>query len=90
MATTYQRSGDVESAPLDSETIVFSPDANRFCLLNPTAAVLWTALASPQTPESLTAEIQRSFEGVTPEVAARDVEVALQRLRSLSLVVCQD
>ena len=88
MTTVYRRNPAVEGAPLHQETILFEPGANKFCMLNGTAAFLWEQLREPATAEQLSAQVCRHFEGVDKGVAEVDVRRALEELRQLAVVEC--
>ena len=76
----------VEAAPMQDETILFNPATNKFCVLNPSAALVWQSLETPQPAQVLASQLCEAFEGVTQDQARRDVETALLRLQSLALV----
>jgi hypothetical protein len=82
----YRRAASVEAAPMQNETILFNPGTNGFCVLNPSAAVVWNTLETPQPVDVLARQLVAAFRGVTPEQALRDVETVLQEFRALSLV----
>jgi len=71
---------------MQDETILFNPTTNRFCVLNPSAALVWQSLETPQPAAVLAQQVCEAFSGVTPDQALRDVEAALTQLQSLSLV----
>ena len=74
---------------MQGETILFNAQTNTFCVLNASATEVWNGLATPQESDALASRICRTFDGVTPEQARRDVEQALKEFTSLSLVVAQ-
>ena len=84
--TRYVRSGDVEAAPMLEETILYSPAAKRFCMLNPTAAALWEGLAQPATLEQLTDRIRTRFEADAAADVEGDVRAALQHFGELNMI----
>ena len=86
MTVTYARRPIIEAAPMQDETILFDPEQNRFCVLNHTAALLWTKLDVPATGEQLSAMLCDEFAELTLDRAAGDVACALQTLQDLSLV----
>ena len=89
MASLYRRASAVEAAPMQNETILFNPATNGFCVLNPSAALVWNSLETPQSVELLAQQVCRAFGGVTDAQARRDVESVLTELSSLSLVELQ-
>lgn len=74
---------------MQNETILFNPTTNGFCVLNPSAALVWNSLESPQPAEVLVTQLCEAFSGVTKDEAARDVAAVLQEFTSLSLVELQ-
>jgi hypothetical protein len=87
VTTSYRRNPAVEAAPMQDETILFDPATNKFCLLNGTAAWLWSRLEEPCTVEQLSSGLLENFHGVTPMDADRDVRSAIEHFRDLSFVV---
>ena len=90
MPTSYRRNSAVEAAPMQGETILYDPDANRFCVLNGTAAFLWERLEEPHTAGELSQALCAGFDGVAVEQAERDVQSALARFQDLALVVAAE
>jgi len=87
VSTVYRRSPAIEMAPLQDETILFDPQNNQFCLLNRTASFIWNHLATPASSDVLGAKLCENFSGVGLENAVRDVNGALQEMRSLNFIV---
>ena len=77
LSLRYRRNPAIEAAPLQQEMILFEPGANRFLLLNGTAAFLWEQLEQPATAEQLSDEVCRHYEGVDKSAALEDVHKAL-------------
>jgi RPA family protein len=86
MEPTYARSPAVEAAPLEAECILFHPEANRFFVLNDTAAFIWSRLETAATASEIAAELRRSFEGVGEDTARKDVATALEHMLELAVV----
>ena len=82
----YARRQAIEAAPMQDETILFDPERNRFCVLNTTAALLWSKLDQPATTEQLSGLLCAEYADLTLERAAGDVAAALAELQQLSLV----
>lgn len=89
MAVLYRRVDTAEAAPMQDETILFNAATNKFCVLNPAAALVWQTLETPQSVGVLATQLCEAFDGVTAEQAVKDVEAALLRFQSLSLVEMQ-
>ena len=58
---------------------------NGYITLNPTASLLWDALATPQTVDTLTQMLTAEFD-VSDEAAKTDVENFLEMLKRNSMV----
>lgn len=87
MERRYSRNSAVESVPMQGESVLFNPKNNKFCLLNSTAALLWSELETPHTVHELTELFESHFEGVDSNVASRDIEDALSQLLEVDCVV---
>lgn len=87
MESRYSRNPTVESAPMRGESVLFNPRNSKFCLLNSTAALLWSQLETPQSVRELAGSVVSNFEGVDSNVASRDVEVALSQLLEVDCVI---
>ena len=83
----FQQNTEVETAPLQQETILFHPRSNRFCILNRTSSFIWSRLRSPMSPEQVADELSAAFDGVTRADALKDVTQALRTLMELDLVI---
>lgn len=86
MNTRYQRRAAIETAPLHDETILFDPGANRFCLLNQTAAFLWEHLQAPSSADDLCHKVCQHFAAVDKVAALKDVESALGEMQALAVI----
>jgi Coenzyme PQQ synthesis protein D (PqqD) len=73
-----QRNPSVEMAPMKSETVLYNPDNNKFCVLNVTAAFLWEELESPKTSEELLAALLGNFSDIEEATASADVGRVLE------------
>jgi hypothetical protein len=87
MSALYCRSASIEMAPLQDETILFSPEKKQFCVLNRTASFLWGELATPTTTESLATRVCQKFSGVSLENALIDTDRAIREMLALNFVV---
>ncbi len=83
----FERNAKVESVPLRDETVLFNPENNRFCVLNPTAAFIWRALEQPRSVAHITTAIVGYFSGVTREQAEQDIRKNLDDLLAVSCVL---
>jgi coenzyme PQQ synthesis protein D (PqqD) len=82
----YRRNPEVESAPMQDETILYLPATRKFTMLNRTAAFVWHQLSQPRSPEELGTEVAGHFSGVSLSQASDDVLGAIRQLKELSLV----
>lgn len=89
MPSVYRRMASVEAAPMQDETILFNPSTSGFCVLNPSAALVWNSLESPQSVDVLARQLCEAFRGVTKDQAMQDTESVLREFTSLSLVELQ-
>lgn len=75
---------------MHGETVLFSPDSNKFCLLNPTAALVWSMLENPVTADAMAAEICSRYDGAEPAQVLQDVQEVIDRMQKLNFVVPKD
>ena len=73
----FHRNPGIEIAPLQSETVLFNPNNNKFCVLNKSAALIWETLDQPRTVGELASELCTRFE-VGEDLALQDAEDAEQ------------
>lgn len=71
---------------MQEELVLFHPGTKKFCILNPTAAHLWSRLAGPCTEDELTSSLISAFSGVEPSVAAQDVRDTLRQFTDLGII----
>jgi hypothetical protein len=83
----FRRNAQVEVAPMKSESLLFNPENNTFCVLNHTASLLWRELEQPRTLEELASGVCNAYHGVSNDVALRDVQQAIQQLVALTCVI---
>src|SRR5262249_26548126 len=84
-ATFFQRNLGIEIAPLQSETVLFNPKNNKFCVLNKSAAFLWEKLDQPRTVGELASELCARFD-VGEELALKDAQEAVQQFLAVEFV----
>ncbi|HEX9580956.1 MAG TPA: PqqD family protein [Gemmatimonadales bacterium] len=85
--TRYQRSPEIEAAPMQDEAVLFNPVTKKFCVLNETAAFLWKLLEHPRSEDDLSSQLCSEFEGVDAPLAAQDVQKTLRQFAELKIVV---
>jgi len=70
-------------APMKDETVLFNPANNKFCVLNATAALIWSLLDQPRSVQDIVAAVRARFAGVDAARAELDVHRALEELRNI-------
>jgi hypothetical protein len=76
----------LEAAPLENGAVLYHPHTKKFIMLNRSAALIWSELATPKTLDQLVANVCFAFPDVDASIAANDVNTALDQLQSLELV----
>jgi len=74
-------------APMKEETVLFNPTNNKFCILNVTAALIWNQLEQPKTVQEIVNAVRERFASADPSRVERDVQRALDELRSIECVM---
>jgi hypothetical protein len=82
----FQRSAQVEIAPLDDELILFDPPSNVFLIMNAAGSFLWGRLSEPQTADDLARAVCGHFSGIELANAVHDVNDILEQMLSHKLV----
>lgn len=90
MNSEFIQAPNIEVAPMHGETVLFHPDSNKFCLLNRTAALVWSMLEKPVTADAMTAEICNRYDGAEPAKVLQDVREVIERMQKLNFVVLKD
>jgi hypothetical protein len=84
------RNPAVDFAQMKSESVLFQPKTNQFCLLNATATFLWAQLDQPRSVSELADRLCDRFDAVNRNDAVRDVEKLVEELRSLECLVLSE
>ena len=79
MVTRYRRSERPLAAEVDSEVLLFDPEAGMYFATRGVGAVVWEALSEPRTLEELREIIVARFE-VEPDVCEADLAVFIEEL----------
>ena len=87
MSQEFAQAPHIEMAPMHGETILFNPESNKFCVLNQTAAFVWSKLEKPSTASALADELCKSFESAPAGDVAKDVNKVLEEMQKLNFVV---
>jgi hypothetical protein len=84
---TLKRNPQVEAAPLKDELLLFNGAANKFFVMNASAAFLWEQLRMPADEGALVEALCRAFTGVGPEQALADVRQTVKMMVDLGLLI---
>ena len=82
----FERTKNIESAPLKDELLLLDGEGKKFFVMNPTAAFLWERLDEPADEKTLAESLQNAFSGVSPELALADVRQTLGKMQDLGLL----
>ena len=85
----FSHAPNIEVAPMNGETVLFNPQSNKFCLLNPTAAKVWSILEAPSSPDAIVNELCRAYSGADSASVAKDVAKVLEEMAHLQFVVAE-
>jgi PqqD family protein of HPr-rel-A system len=83
---TFRRNPSVEAAPLQQELMLFNLATKKFCVLNASAAQMWSALDQPRTEDELVGALRDHFETSGAASVVEDVRAALGELEKLELI----
>ena len=84
---TLRRNPQIEAAPLKDELLLFNGTANKFFVMNFTAAFLWERLREPAGEEALAEALCTSFSGIAADQALADVRQTVKSMLDLGLLV---
>lgn len=84
---TLRRNPQVEAAPLKDEMLLFNGAANKFFVMNASAAFLWERLREPADEKGLAAAMCESFSGVGAEQALADIRQTVKTMLELGLLI---
>lgn len=82
-----RRNPQIEASPLKSELLLFNGAANKFFVMNASAAFLWNQLAEPAGEETLAERLCASFSGVGAQQALEDVRKTIRDMVELGLLI---
>ena len=86
MSGRFVATQGLESTELQEGAILFHPKSGKFIMLNRSAALVWSELATPKTEEELAQKLSTCYTDVVPAAARQDVRDVLAKLRELELV----
>ena len=90
MGQQFARAAGVETAPMKDEMVLFNAANNVFCVLNGTAAFLWSCLERPQSLDALCNAFSSSYANVPADAVVTDVSTALNELQRTACVVATE
>jgi len=86
MSTVFVATAGVETAPLANGSVVYNLKTSRFVMLNPSANLVWSALARPHSEEDLVDLLRARYDGVDAQAARQAVQYTLRELQRVELV----
>lgn len=81
----FQAKPNVVDAEMGGDRALLDLNENTYFTLNPTAAVIWTAMSKPQPLARLVDKVTEEFE-VTKEQCRPDIEALLQAMVAAKIV----
>jgi hypothetical protein len=87
MTKRYRRSSQAEESQVGDRSVLYHRSSRKAVVLNPTGAVIWRSLTTPQTVVTLAEYLRSQFPSVTEDQAKADVSAFLQELLSHELIV---
>lgn len=84
---TLRRNPQVEASPLKGELLLFNGSANKFFVMNSSAAFIWEQLREPAGEEALAERMCASFSGVGVQQALDDVRKTLRMMLDMGLLI---
>jgi hypothetical protein len=82
----FRRSPEVTETRVTDRVILYHASDGGAFVLNPTASILWDALATPCTMSRLVDELHGRFPGLTPDRAEADINSCMLELQGLRLI----
>ncbi len=86
MGRSFVATRGLETTELQEGAILFHPKSGKFIMLNRSAALVWTELATPKTEDELAQKLSVTYTDVAPATARQDVQDVLAKLGELELV----
>jgi hypothetical protein len=90
MRTVFVATAGVETAPLANGSVVYNLKTAKFIMLNPSANLIWSALAQPHSEQDLVDLLRARYDSVDAPAAGQAVQHALHELQQLELVAARD
>ena len=83
----YSRSTRADSLEVGDRFVIYDSSNRTSLVLNPTGAIVWNLLASPQDLDQLTQGLATKYPGVDEQSIAKDVADHLAELTKHGVVV---
>jgi Coenzyme PQQ synthesis protein D (PqqD) len=87
MESSYARCEAVESSTVGDRVVLYHRTSRSALVLNPTGSRLWDRLATPASPQALTAALRGRFPDLSQDDALRDVSAFLDELTRHGAIV---
>ena len=87
MGVAYARCEEVEASTVGDRVVLYHRVSRSALVLNPTGSRLWERLATPASPQDLTAALRARFPALSGEDALRDVSSFLDELTRHGAIV---
>ena len=87
MGVAYTRCEQVEASAVGDRVVLYHRVSRSALVLNPTGSRLWERLATPASPQDLTAALRARFPALSREDALRDVSSFLDELTRHGAIV---
>jgi Coenzyme PQQ synthesis protein D (PqqD) len=84
---SYARCEAVEASTVGDRVVLYHRTSRSALVLNPTGSRLWERLATPASPQDLTAALRERFPEVSRDDALRDVSAFLDELTRHGAIV---
>ena len=85
----YRRSPSVEETTVGERAVLYHNVSGSAIVLNPTASLVWSDLATESDSEQLARSLHGRFSTVSLETVTRDVERVLDELEKQQLIVAR-
>jgi hypothetical protein len=87
MGPSYARCEAVDASTVGDRVVLYHRTSRSALVLNPTGSRLWERLATPASPQDLTAALRERFPEVSRDDALRDVSAFLDELTRHGAIV---
>jgi len=85
----YRRSPSVEETTVGERAVLYHNVSGSAIVLNPTASLVWSDLATEADAEKLARSLHSRFSDVSFDTVMKDVERVLEQLEQQQLIVAR-